>query len=217
MEKDLPTYEIGIDLSDEETGLDSNSLVHDPAHELVFDAFNKHNEKVGLKMSSVKGIIQDNFQSTQRFNDEEMIVSGVAISADKPIYRNDGEEEYYVVFRKDGIKDIIHDYARKGNFNNLNLEHDPNKKAEGVYLIHSYQIDIENGFTAPERFKDEADGSWITSYKFENKELYDKVKSGEYRGFSVEGVFILDEFGFSDEEYSEIFKALDSLENKLKK
>jgi len=207
MEKDLPIYNIGIDLTDEETGLDSNSLVHDPAHETNFEAFSKEKKK-----ASVKGIIKDNFHSTQQFNDEKMIVSGVAISAEKKIYRNDGEEEYYVKFSKKAISDIIHDYARKGNFNNVNLEHDPNKKAEGVYLIHSYQIDEANGFTAPERFKQEADGSWITSYKFENKELYEKVKQGEYRGFSVEGVFILDEFEFSEDEQAEIFDKLEKIE-----
>ena len=215
MEKELITYDIGIDLDDPETGVESNSLVHDPAHEITFEAFNKNNEVKKIKLSSVKTIIDDNFHRTQRFNDEEMIVSGVAISADKEIYRNDGEEEYNVKFSKDSIKDIIHDYARKGNFNNVNIEHDPNNKAEGVYLIHSYQIDEDNGFTAPERFKDEKDGSWITSYKFENKELYDKVKAGEYRGFSVEGVFILDELGFSDEEYKQAFELLDKIESKL--
>ncbi len=215
MNKELNVYNIGIDLEDRETGLDSNSLVHDPAHEIVFEAFGKQDQKKALKMSSVKSIIDDNFHSTQRFNDEKMIVSGVAISADKEIYRNDGDEEYYVKFEKQAISDIIHDYARKGNFNNVNLEHDPNQKAEGVYLIHSYQIDEENGFTAPERFKDENDGSWITSYKFENKELYEKVKTGEYKGFSVEGVFILDEFGFTQKEYDEIQEAMSRLESKL--
>lgn len=214
MEKELYTYEIHIDLDDPDTGLDSNSLVHDPAHETMFDAFSSHN-KVKLKMSTVKEVINDNFHSTQRFNDEEMVVSGVAISAEKEIYRNDGEEEYNVKFTKQGIKDIIHDYARKGNFNNVNIEHNPQEVAEGVYMIHSYQIDKENGFTAPERFKDENDGSWIVSYKFENKDLYDKVKSGEYRGFSVEGTFILDEFGFSAEEIEQINTKLNEIEQKL--
>lgn len=215
MEKQLTTYEIGIDLNDEDTGLDANSLVHDPAHEIMFDAFSSQ-KKVKLKMSAVKQVISDNFHSTQKFNDEEQVVSGVAISADKEIYRNDGDEEYNVVFRKQGIKDIIHDYARKGRFNNVNLEHDPQKVAEGVYMIHSYQIDEEKGFTAPERFKDENDGSWIVSYKFENKELYDKVKAGEYRGFSVEGTFILDEFGFSADELEQLDNALTELEKKVK-
>ena len=177
----LPIYEIYIDLNDEATGVEFNSLVHDPAHEISFETFAK-----------VK---------RYEFNDESQIVTGVAISADTPIYRNEGNgEEYYVVFKKEAITDIIHDYARNGRFNNVNIEHDSNDVAEGVYLVHSYQVDIEKGFTAPERFKDVNDGSWITSYKFENKELYNRVKSGEMTGFSSEGTFIMDQFEFSKEE-----------------
>ena len=177
----LPIYEIYIDLKDDDTGVEFNSLVHDPAHEISFQTFAK------IKR--------------YQFNDESQVVTGVAISADTPIYRNEGNgEEYYVVFKKDAITDIVHDYARKGRFNNINIEHDQGDIAEGVYLITSYQIDIEKGFTAPERFKDASDGSWITSYKFENKELYERVKSGEMTGFSIEGTFIMDQFEFSKEQ-----------------
>lgn len=189
--KNLPIYEIKIDLDDEKTGVEFNSLVHDPAHEINFQTFSK--------------VVR------YEFNDEERIVSGVAISADTPIYRNDGfNQEYYVVFTKQSIKDIIHDYARKGRFNNVNIEHNSKDVAEGVYMIHSYQIDNEKGFTAPERFKDSNDGSWIVSYKFENEELYNRVKSGEMKGFSIEGVFVMDEFSFSIE------KAIDELIELLK-
>ena len=58
-------------------------------------------------------------------------------------------------------------------------------------MIHSYQIDAEKGFTAPERFKDANDGSWIVSYKVTDKELFEKAKNGEFNGFSIEGVFNL--------------------------
>lgn len=178
----LPIYEISIDLSDGQTGVEFNSLVHDPAHEISFQTFAK----------------VERFQ----FNDEEKIVTGVAVSADTPIYRNDGQNEYYVVFTKDAIKDIIHDYARNNRFNNVNIEHNSKDVADGVYMVGSYQVDNEKGFTAPERFKDVNDGSWITSYKFENEELYNRVKSGEVTGFSIEGTFVMDEFGsntFSNE------------------
>ena len=66
----LPIYEIYIDLNDEATGVEFNSLVHDPAHEISFETFAK-----------VK---------RYEFNDESQIVTGVAISADTPIYRNEG-------------------------------------------------------------------------------------------------------------------------------
>ena len=82
-------------------------------------------------------------------------------------------------------------------------------------MIHSYQVDNERGFTAPERFKNANDGSWITSYKFENAELYNRVKSGEMTGFSIEGNFIMDEFEFSSEQT--FLNQLDEIINLLKK
>jgi len=174
--KNLPIYQIQIDLDDPNTFVDFNSLVHDPAHEISFETFSK----------------------TVRFefNDDERTVSGVAISADTPIYRRDDSGEYYVVFTKKAIKDIIHDYARNNRFNNVNIEHNSKDIAEGVFMIGSYQVDTEKGFTAPERFKDVSNGSWITTYKFENEELYQRVKSGEVSGFSIEGTFVMDEAQF---------------------
>jgi len=180
MDKDLPIYEIKIDLSDENTGVEYNSLVHNPAHEVNFQTFKK--------------------TERYQFNDEQKIVSGIAISADTPIYRNDSGQEYFVVFSKESVRDIIHDYARNNRFNNVNIEHNSEDIAEGVYMIHSYQVDEDLGLTAPKRFEDAMDGSWIISYKFENDELYQRAKEGEFRGFSVEGNFIVDDWQFSKDE-----------------
>ena len=177
--KNLPIYEIQIDLDDENTKVDFNSLVHDPAHMISFETFSK--------------IVR------YEFNDDERTVSGVSISADTPIYRHDDSGEYYVVFTKKAIKDIVHDYARNNRFNNVNIEHNSDDIVEGVYMIGSYQVDNEKGFTAPERFKDVTDGSWITTYKFENEELYQRIKSGELSGFSIEGTFVMDDSQFKSD------------------
>ena len=177
--KNLPIYEIQIDLDDENTKVDFNSLVHDPAHMISFETFSK--------------IVR------YEFNDDERTVSGVSISADTPIYRHDDSGEYYVVFTKKAIKDIVHDYARNNRFNNVNIEHNSDDIVEGVYMIGSYQVDNEKGFTAPERFKDVTDGSWITTYKLENEELYQRIKSGELSGFSIEGTFVMDNSQFKSD------------------
>lgn len=181
MIKNIPIYEISIDLNNEDTTVSFNSLVHDPAHEISFQTF-----------ANVKRF---------EFNDDEQVISGVAISADTPIYRYDKntKEEYYVVFTKQAIKDIIFDYARRGNYNNVNIEHNGANVVDDIYMIHSYQVDASKGLTAPERFKDVNDGSWIVSYKTQNTELYNRAKSGEWTGFSVEGDFILEHVGTSDE------------------
>jgi hypothetical protein len=181
MIKNIPVYEISIDLDNEQTTVSFNSLVHDPAHEISFQTF-----------ANVKRF---------EFNDVEQVISGVAISADTPIYRYDQttNEEYYVVFRKDAIKDIVYDYARKGNFNNVDLEHSRDQVRDDMFMIHSYQVDAAKGFTAPERFKDVNDGSWIVSYKTPNTELYNRAKAGEWTGFSIEGDFVLWHVGTSEE------------------
>jgi hypothetical protein len=194
MKKDLPVYEIKIDLNDQDTEVTFNSLVSSPAHEVNFEMFSK----------------------TQRFqfNDEENVIIGVAISADTPIYRYDSisNEEYYVVFTKQAIKDIVYDYSRKGYFNNVNIEHNSADVVDNVAMILSYQVDESKGLTAPERFKDVNDGSWIVGYKVSD-EIFAKAKAGEWMGFSIEGLFMLTEQGASMEEnmWLQIAEELDAL------
>jgi hypothetical protein len=194
MIKNIPIYEISIDLMNPDTTVSFNSLVLDPAHEISFQTF-----------ANVKRF---------EFNDVEQVISGVAISADTPIYRYDSRtnEEYYVVFTKAAIKDIIFDYARRGNFNNVDLEHSHDQIRDDMFMIHSYQVDAAKGFTAPERFKDVNDGSWIVSYKTPNTELYNRAKNGEWTGFSIEGDFILEHVGNTEEVMmSKIKEEIDSL------
>jgi hypothetical protein len=200
MMKELPIYEISIDLNEAETSVEFNSLVRDPAHEISFQTFSQAKK--------------------YQFNDEEQVITGVAISADTPIYRfdQDSNEEYYVVFTKAAIKDIIHDYARRGNFNNVNIEHNSSNVVDGIYMIHSYQIDNDKGFTAPERFHDANDGSWIVSYKVTDKDVWEKAKEGKFTGFSVEGYFQITatDRTIESEMMAQIFKALNDLSGTIK-
>ena len=191
MRKELPIYEIMIDLDDPETTVSYNAMVEFPAHEKNFEMFNK---KIAYE-----------------FNDEQQVITGIAISSDTPIYRYDdkSKEEYYVVFTKQAIRDIIFDYARRNNFNNVNLDHNPHKVVDVVYMIMSYQIDNARGFTAPERFKDANDGSWLVSYKVTDKALFERAKNGEFNGFSIEGVFNLIETDKTQEsEFEAILKEI---------
>jgi hypothetical protein len=172
MRKDLPVYEILIDLENPDTMWSFNSIVSNPAHGKPIHTFSK--------------------VQRYEFNDEKQIVTGVIISSDTEIYRNHQGKEFYVKFKKQGISDMILYYSKNQLFNKLSFEHDPSQVIEDAYLTMLYQIDNKNGFTAPERFKDETDGTLIGSYKIQNKEIYDKFKSGEY-GFSIEGDFIIEE------------------------
>lgn len=74
------------------------------------------------------------------------------------------------------------------NPNKVNLEHSVD--TEGVYLIQSFIKNSEAGIN-PVGFEDIENGSWFTAYKVENEDVWQKIKSGELNGFSIEGMFTL--------------------------
>lgn len=155
------------------TGLNAISFVDQPATDLLFMAFNDH-----TKMR---------FQVT---NKEKKIVSGVAMAADMPIYRNENGFEFYVQFGKEDIFKIGKKFFRDNLINKVNLMHQDNAYQEGVYVIESLFIDSERGTKAPEQFGNLSDGSWWVSFAVDNIELWEKkIKAGEVMGFSVEGIF----------------------------
>lgn len=167
-------YKIKIDPTDQVTGLDAISLVEYPAVEVDFLKFSK-DENIKLQFE----------------NEEKRIITGVALLADTPIYRikPDGEE-YYVVFDKDTIEQLITKYAKYMFQNFVNIEHENNHFVDGLYMIESYIKNSERGI-APAEFASIPDGSWIVSYKVDNMDVWEKIKSGEVKGFSVQGVFQL--------------------------
>ena len=74
--------ELVIDEEAELYGIDAISLVEQPAIESDFIAMNSQ-------------LLQFKTQ-----DEEKRIVMGAALIPDKPIYRRNGEEEYYVYFSK---------------------------------------------------------------------------------------------------------------------
>lgn len=164
--KGLPVYNISIDEADE--GLELVSLVDEPA---VMESF--------LKFREVKKLV---FTS----NEEQHIISGVSLLADTPIYRcDDGVHGYYVVFTKDTIRQLVEKYNKENKTNLTSLQHN-GKIIDDCVMVESYFIDKERGI-CPVEFDHCPDGSWITSYKVTNEELWNEIKtSGQLNGFSVE-------------------------------
>lgn len=123
-------------------------------------------------------------------DEEKRIISGPAMIADLPIYRKDDKlGEYYVVFDKDSIRSIVEKFASKGYMKNFNLFHNENAQVTDVTIFNSFISDKTLGISPLKGFEDIADGSWFISAKVNNDAVWQKVKSGEIRGFSVEGMF----------------------------
>lgn len=183
---ELPLYRISITEDDKgKEEVDFIALTDDPAIMSNFLAFSK-----------TKSV--ERFQVT---NDEERIVTGLALIADLPIYRTDKSgKPYYVVFFKEDIKQIAQKFFRKGYQFNFNEEHDPNKKIEGVYMFESWLVDRDKGKVPMKQFGDVANGSWIISLKIDNDKIWNDVKEGKFKGFSVEGLFNLEQLPASVSE-----------------
>lgn len=174
-----------IDINeDDNTGLDAISLVSTPAVEIDFLCF----EKDGSKEISFSA------------NEDKHIISGIALRADFPIYRRNGDYEYYVVFTKEIIRKIVNKYAKNGLFNSVNLQHNDHNFTNKAIMIESYIIDKERGI-CPIEFSDIEDGSWYVSFHIEDEMLWNEVKDGNIlKGFSVQGLFNLIEDSVTNAE-----------------
>jgi hypothetical protein len=168
----LPIYllEINEDLMDG-SEVDFVALVDKPAIERNFLRF---------KEDRLSFEIQD---------EERRIISGPIMLADTPIYRNDNGQEYFVSFPKDTIYKIVKKMFQKNYTGNVNLMHDPKKIVEGVTMFECWISDESRGVKPMKGFEDAPDGSAFASYFVDNEDVWQKVKSGEFKGFSVEGLF----------------------------
>ena len=169
----LPVYKMDI-VSDENSDLEVDyvALVDKPAIEKNFLAFNEHEQKMAFAIQ-----------------DDEQIITGALMLADKPIYRNDENGEYYVVFSKETIKKIAQKFFTKGYQSNVNLMHDSGQRLDGLTMFESWIKDEKRGIQAMKGFEDVPEGSWFGSFKVNNPDVWQMVKEGKVKGFSVEGLF----------------------------
>lgn len=165
----LPFFELVVNENDE-TGVDFNSFVLRPAHSKPYFAFNK-----------------DENTPKYYFNEEKRIVMGVMISANTPIYRSNPDR--YVLFKPETIALIRKKNIQNGYFNNVNIEHDSNRVVTGVKMLSDYIVSHNSHIPKQLQGFNLQNGTWIRSYKIDNPSLWNRVKKGEFSGYSVEGIF----------------------------
>jgi hypothetical protein len=171
---ELQVYKARIDPSiDSDLEVNFIGLVDRPAIERNFQAFNEQKKKAAFIL-----------------NEEKRIISGPAMIADMPLYRKDEQlGEYYVIFDKLAIQTIVEKFSAKGYLKNFNLFHDAQQQVSDVTIFNSFVSDAELGVGPLAGFEDIADGSWFISAKVNNQQVWDNVKAGTIKGFSVEGLF----------------------------
>jgi hypothetical protein len=169
LKKNLPLIELIIN-PDEDSFVQAVALVENPANEQQWLSFAKNEE---IKFSA------DDFKKE---------ILGVALIPNQVIYRNSPElGEYACTFSKDTIREISQVFARKGLFNNTNLDH--SLIPADSYIFQSYLTSDEQGIAAPKALGTLPDGSWVIGIKVLSDEVWADVLSKKYTGFSVEGLF----------------------------
>ena len=156
-----------LTINGEEDGVNIISLVEFPAVERNFIQLSKE-----VKLS---------------LNEEKRELLGVALIPDFPIYRRDEQGEYYITFNAESIRKIAIDFYQKLNVNMADVEHSHDME-NGITYFQSLIIDKGQGI-CPAAFKDLPDGTWIVGCKIDNDEVWEAVKSGEVKGFSIDGYF----------------------------
>ena len=160
-----------LTIDGEEDGIKIISLVEFPAVERNFIQLSKE-----VKLS---------------LNEEKKELLGVALIPDMPIYRRDEQGEYYVTFSAEAIRKAAIDFYKKLNVNMADMEHTHDME-DGITYFQSMIVDKNNGI-CPTAFKDLPDGTWIVGCKIDNDEVWNAVKSGEVKGFSIDGYFHAEE------------------------
>lgn len=122
--------------------------------------------------------------------DDKMIVTGPAMLPQALIPRKDElGNTFHVYFSKDTIQMIAKKFLADSNAHNTDINHDDNIVAENTllesWIVEDPKMDKSTGlgFDVPS-------GTWMVSYKINNKETWRKIKAGELNGFSVTGNFL---------------------------
>ncbi len=134
---------------------------------------------------------------------ERRMIYGCALRPDFPIYRNNGEEEYYLEFDKEAIDKISKNYFKMGFQSNWTAAH--KDEVEGLTVTESW---IKESMTMDKSIVVGLDadlpiGTWFIGCHCENDEIWNKVKQGTYHGFSIEAVVGVEEFEKQVEEINE--------------
>jgi len=155
---------------DEAIGVEAISVVENPAIESDFIALNNQE----IKLAEI--------------SKEKRLLMGALLIPKKPIYRRNGEEEYYIFFSEKTVAKASQMYLQNGNQSNSTLEHDAQLK--DLTLVESWIVEDKAKDKTALYGLDVPVGTWMGSVKVENDEIWnDYVKTGKVKGFSIEGYF----------------------------
>ena len=169
----IKKYKVGIDSETE-----AISMVTEPAIESDFVFFSKD-----------KDIVKEAFSS-----DEKHMVYGAVLRPDFPIYRYDGENEYYLEFTSESIERMARDYMMNYRQGNVTIQHE--EYANEVFMVESWiKQDMDKDKSVSVGLdKSLPIGTWFCGFYVNNNDVWERIRSKELKGFSVEAMIDLEDF-----------------------
>lgn len=151
-------------------GIEAISVVESPAIEEDFIAL-KNQE---FKLAEV--------------DKEKRILMGAALIPNKPIYRRNEDNEYYIYFSRDTVRKASELFFINGNQNKSTLEHQ--MPLTGLSVVESWIVEDKEKDKTRMYDMEMPLGTWMVSMKVLNDDIWNNyVKTGKVKGFSIEGYF----------------------------
>ena len=160
-------------------GMDSEtyaiSLVEEPAIEEDFVALAKQKEQILFE------------------SNEKHMIYGAVLVPDKDIYRNNGEQEYFISFTKESIEKMSQEYMKEYRQREVTLDHE--EYATEICLVETWlKSDMNCDKSVALGLNPNLPiGTWFAGMKVNNIETWERIKNGELKGFSVESMVSLED------------------------
>jgi|9_EtaG_2_1085328.scaffolds.fasta_scaffold00468_10 hypothetical protein len=166
--------ELVVDEDNEELSIDAISLVTSPAIETDFVYFNDN--KANLTFAKV--------------NEEKRLLVSPALIPYKQIYRYDANKDknYYVYFTAETVRKAAEAYMKHQNTNSATLQHE--EKVTGVHTVESWIVENSTNDKSNLYGYELPVGTWFVTMRVLNDEVWERIKSGELKGLSIEGYFV---------------------------
>ena len=167
----MKIVELILDEDETYNGIDAISIVENPAIEEDFVAL-KNQKKIFFA----------------EVNKDKKLLMGALLTPNRPIYRRQEDEEYYIYFSRHTVRKASQMFLKGGNQYNTTLEHKIPLK--GLTLVESWIVEDKEKDKSSLYNMDVPVGTWMGTIKVENDQIWNEyVKTGKVKGFSIEGYF----------------------------
>lgn len=177
-------------------GVTCISIVDEPAIMADFVALSAKEQNtpiIPVKMAAVQ-------------DGERRMLYGPALIPDLRIQRG---VNFYITFSASTIQKAAHGYLRAGMQGSTNLQH--SEPLDGVTVVESwlkeFDADKSNGFGFNHPI-----GTWFVGMECRNDKVWDDVKAGTFKGFSIEAGFTAS----TDKVMNSEDAAIDEIQSMLK-